>query len=53
MGFRDFRVRREGNAAKLQFRAHQMQQALEQRETIVKALKQHYSAVLLDLEERP
>lgn len=53
MGFRDFRVRLMGNAARLQFPADQMERALSQRQIIVKALKQHYSAVLLDLEERP
>jgi len=53
LGFSDFRVRlAAGNAARVQLRAEQMPRALENRERIVKELKKHYSAVLLDMEER-
>lgn len=52
LGFRDFRVRRFGEAARLQFPAAQMGKALEKREEIIKELKRYYQAVLLDLEAR-
>lgn len=52
LGFRDFRVRRMGSAAKLQLRQEQFEKALAERKTILAALKEDYSAVLLDLEER-
>lgn len=52
LGFTDFRVRRFGEAARLQFPASQLGRALEKREEIVKELKQYYKAVLLDMEAR-
>ncbi len=52
LGFTDFRVRRFGGAARLQFPASQLGRALEKREEIVKELKQYYQAVLLDMEVR-
>lgn len=52
LGFTDFRVRRFGDAARLQFRAEQLERALESREEIVRELKQYYKAVLLDMEAR-
>lgn len=52
LGFRDFRVRLFGEAARLQFSAAQMERALEKRDEIVKELKRYYQAVLLDLEAR-
>lgn len=52
LGFTDFRVRRFGEAARLQFPASQLERALEKREEIVKELKQYYKAVLLDMEAR-
>ena len=52
MGFRDFRVRRMGDAAKLQLREDQLNMALANRERILAALRGDYSAVLLDLEVR-
>lgn len=52
LGFRDFRVRMLGDAAKLQVPADQFGKALEKRERIIEELKQYYSSVLLDLEER-
>jgi uncharacterized protein len=52
LGFTDFRVRRFGEAARLQFPASQLAHALEKREEILKELKQYYKAVLLDMEAR-
>ncbi len=52
LGFTDFRVRRFGEAARLQFPVEQLGRALEKREEIVGELKQYYSAVLLDMEAR-
>lgn len=52
LGFRDFRVRLFGEAARLQLPAAQMEKALEKREEIVRELKRYYQAVLLDLEAR-
>ena len=52
MGFRDFRVRRMGDAAKLQLREDQLNMALANRERILAAFRGNYSAILLDLEVR-
>ena len=52
LGFTDFRVRRFGDAARLQFPAGQLPGVLEKRKEIVAELKQYYSAVLLDMEVR-
>ncbi len=52
LGFTDFRVRRMGEAARLQFPAGQLEKALLWREKIVAELKKHYQAVVLDLEAR-
>lgn len=52
MGFRDFRVRRMGDVARLQFPADQIGQAVADRENIVRELRKYYAAVLLDLEPR-
>ena len=52
LGFTDFRVRRMGNAARLQVRAGQMEKDIRDREKIVRELKRYYTAVLLDLESR-
>ncbi len=52
LGFTDFRVRRFGEAARLQFPAGELPAALEKREEIVAELKRYYSAVLLDMEGR-
>lgn len=52
LGFCDFRVRRMGDAARLQFTAGQMERAVADREKIVRTLKRYYKAVLLDLEPR-
>ena len=52
LGFTDFRVRRFGEAARLQFPQEQLAEALKRREEIVKELRQYYKAVLLDMEAR-
>lgn len=52
LGFTDFRVRRFGEAARLQFPAEQFERVFEKREEIVKELKRYYQGVLLDLEAR-
>ncbi len=52
LGFRDFRVRSQGNTAKLQLKEEDLPLLMEHREAILKELKQHYSNVLLDLEVR-
>lgn len=50
IGFRDFRVRTAGEAAKLQISRKQLGLALESREKIVAELKKYYKSVVLDLE---
>ena len=52
LGFRDFRVRSEEDTAKLQVTEKDLPKVLEYREAIINELKQHYKAVLLDLEVR-
>lgn len=52
LGFRDFRVRSRGEAAKLQIRSIDLPLLLEHREAILQELKQYYKEVLLDLEAR-
>lgn len=52
LGFRDFRVRTVGDAAKLQIRGADMPLLMDRREEIFNELKQYYSAVWLDLEVR-
>ena len=52
LGFRDFRVRSEKDIAKLQITEKDLPDVLEHREEIINELKQHYKAVLLDLEVR-
>lgn len=52
LGLKDFRVRRMGDAAKIQVPADQIGKILENRERILSELKKNYSAVLLDLEVR-
>lgn len=52
LGFTDFRVRMEGDIARLQFPDSQMNRALEKRKEILQELKKYYRAVLLDLETR-
>ena len=52
LGLKDFRVRRMGEAAKIQVPANQIGQIVENRERILSELKKYYSVVLLDLEVR-
>ena len=52
LGFRDFRVRSQGDTAKLQINGKDFGLVIAHRDAIVKELKQHYTNVLLDLEER-
>ena len=52
LGFTDFRVRAMGEAARLQFSANQMNDAISKKAEIVTALKPHFEAVLLDLVSR-
>ena len=52
LGFRDFRVRTVGEAAKLQIRGVDIPLLMACREDIFVELKQYYSAVWLDLEVR-
>lgn len=52
LGFRDFRVRMLGKAAKLQVREEQLGMVLEKRARIREALGKDFSDILLDLEAR-
>jgi uncharacterized protein len=52
MGFRDFRVRCQGDTAKIQVRETNMSLLIEHREAILTELKKYYTSVLLDLEVR-
>ena len=52
LGFTDFRVRKYGEAARIQLPAKQLSLALTKREQIMTGLKRYYQAVLLDLEAR-
>lgn len=52
LGFTDFRVRSGGDAARIQVPAAQMELLMRHRKSIVRALKQRYSSVLLDMEAR-
>ena len=52
LGFTDFRVRKAGDAARIQLPAEQMEKAIRHREQILPELKKYYSAVLMDLEAR-
>lgn len=52
LGFSDFRVRLTDNGAKLQLREEDFPRLLQNREEILKKLKQDHDCVLLDLEVR-
>lgn len=52
LGFRDFRIRLLGDAARLQLREEALPLLLARRREILEELKKHYGAVLLDLEVR-
>ena len=53
MGFTDFRIRVFHDAARIQLPENQMQRVLAERASIRERLKPFFTAVLLDLEERP
>ena len=52
LGFRDFRVRYQGNTAKIQVRETNFSLLIQYRESILTELKKYYPSVLLDLEVR-
>ena len=52
LGFRDFRVRCQGNTAKMQVRETNFSLLIQYRESILTELKKYYTSVLLDLEVR-
>lgn len=52
LGLRDFRVRYQAGAAKLQVTEADLQRVLSSRRQITEELKKYYSSVLLDLEVR-
>lgn len=52
LGFKDFRIRFMGTAAKLQIAEKEFPLLLKNRETILEKLKNDYTEVLLDLEVR-
>ena len=52
LGFEDFRVRTQGDGAKLQIRESQMPLLLQHRRDILEAFKPDYQEVYLDLEVR-
>ncbi len=52
MGFRDFRIRLYGNAARIQVIESQMKGIIEKRKEIQKALNSDFDAIMLDLVER-
>ncbi len=53
LGFRDFRIRLLGTAARIQVKEGQMAQVFAQRARIQDALRADFSDILLDLEARP
>ena len=52
MGFRDFRVRMYGDAARIQVRAEQLARAVEKREEIAERLGGLFDGAFLDLNVR-
>ena len=52
LGFRDFRVRCQGDTAKIQIREINLSLLIQHREVILKELKQYYTSIVLDLEVR-
>lgn len=52
MGLRDFRVRSQGNSAKIQVTETDLALLMQHREDILSELKKHYTSVMLDLEVR-
>ena len=52
LGFRDFRVRCQGDTAKIQVQETNLSLLMQHREAILTELKKYYTSVLLDLEVR-
>ena len=52
LGFRDFRVRCQGNTAKIQVRETNLSLLMQHREAILTELKNDYTSVVLGLEVR-
>ena len=52
LGFRDFRVRYQGDTAKIQITENNLPLLMQHREEILRKLKNDYASVLLDLEVR-
>ena len=52
LGFTDFRIRLQGEAAKIQVPENQLEKLLLYRRGILEKLKPYYSAVTVDLEVR-
>jgi uncharacterized protein len=52
MGCRDFRVRSQGDMAKLQITENDLPLLMQHREAILQELKKHYTSIVLDLEVR-
>lgn len=52
LGFRDFRVRCQGDMAKLQVTENDLPLLIRRREAILQELKKHYTGIVLDLEVR-
>ena len=48
LGFTDFRVRRVGDTAKLQFKRNQIEDAFAQEEKIKTELMKYYEEVIID-----
>ena len=52
MGFRDFRVRSQGDTAKVQVTEKDLPLLMGHREAVLRELKKHYTSIVLDLEVR-
>jgi uncharacterized protein len=52
MGLRDFRVRSQGNSAKIQVTETDLALLMQHREDILSELKKYYTGIVLDLEVR-
>lgn len=52
LGFTDFRIRLEGNAARIEVPARYMKKVVQKRDTIRTLLADDFSSVVLDLKER-
>lgn len=52
LGFSDFRIRLDGNSARIEVPARYMKKVVQKRETIRSLLADDFSVVVLDLKER-